>query len=83
MGFPRDQPMVWEVYWCKEQMKHGWHVNNAGYFIAVILFNLRSWLVWLVVLGEICIETFDAFWNLKPLGFTASQEGLQPPELKI
>ena len=23
IGFPHDQPMVWEVYWCKEQMSHG------------------------------------------------------------
>eukprot|EP00913_Durusdinium_trenchii_P019882 g18689.t1 len=23
IGFPREQPMVWEVYWSKEQMSHG------------------------------------------------------------
>lgn len=27
IGFPRDQPMVWEVYWCKEQMRMREHPN--------------------------------------------------------
>ena len=36
LGFPKTAPMVWEVYWAKEQLCLGWHRTDPIFLSAAV-----------------------------------------------